>query len=98
MSGGAFQPGSVDFTLDGPGNPTLALTDGATASLPGSLYVGRTPGPDEVSVWRCGLTYGVLPGDFNETDENPGDQGIQLGPMATEITTMSGYATCIYTG
>ncbi|MGB2823494.1 MAG: hypothetical protein WBF17_21120, partial [Phycisphaerae bacterium] len=79
------------FTLDGTGSPTLRLTGGAAMRLDGNdLFVGRT-GP-------AGLTYGVLPGEFNEADENPGDQGVQLGPMASEITDLPEYTTHVYTG
>jgi len=93
VDGGAFQPGAGDFTLGGGGEATLRLTNGATADLDADdLIVGGS------AVWVPGLRYGVLDGQFNETDQNPRDQGVQLGPMASEIKNLPGGTTHVYTG
>ena len=41
VDGGTFDPGTDSLVLDGAGNPTLNLVDGAQASFPGSLTVGN---------------------------------------------------------
>ncbi|MGB2820880.1 MAG: hypothetical protein WBF17_07865, partial [Phycisphaerae bacterium] len=95
VDGGAFNPGTSSYTLEGAGTPTLRLTNGATADLDfGDLVVGGAAGAG----WAAGLSYGVLDGAFNEMGENPGDQGIELGPMASEVTDLPAYTTHVYTG
>ncbi len=42
IDGGAFYPGTSDFTLDGTGNPMLILINGATMNIGGTLTVGGT--------------------------------------------------------
>ena len=42
IDGGSFYPGTSDFTLDGMGNPTLILINGATTNLSGTLTIGGT--------------------------------------------------------
>ncbi len=39
VDGGAFDPGVTDFELDGNAGPVLTLTNGASATLPGTLTV-----------------------------------------------------------
>jgi len=95
VDGGMFDPGTLGYTLSGAGTPTLRLTNGATADLPiGDLVVGGAEGAG----WAAGLSYGVLDGAFTETGENPGDRGIELGPMASEVTDLPADTTHVYTG
>ena len=62
IDGGAFYPGTSDFTLDGTGNPMLILINGATMNVDGALTVGGT---NTGTLTLDGGT--VITGSFNNT-------------------------------
>ena len=47
---GTFDPGTADWSIGGPGTPTLTLTHGATADLAGNLGLGTAGGAGALSV------------------------------------------------
>jgi len=105
VDGGAFEPGAGNFTLNGPGNPTLTLTGGAAATIGGELGVGWADGEEgtlnilsgselssvDAYIGSCNGSVGAMTVDGNgSTWMN--DHLLLVGRTGTGTLTVSGGA------